>query len=276
MNVIRAVEVFSLEVTSALEFLKEQAGHGSHPSFAFAGPAIVFMKNIFRWFTLHNTSNEVQHIHQRFPDTRHFDNFDDDRLEWLDVTFPLYIEELKNSTSPRGFLTKETYEALLLTTYSTAACIRHLLVTEKLSFVLTRKFSSDPIEALFGTLRRSLGCNDQLDVRSAMSGLEKLLKTGIAASSESSDVLHNERPELSKGLLLVAPGACGSSVELPPEAVRVLERLKVARVPANLPKLQLSATVYVGGYVACVIREHVTCDSCCSMTSKPLSNQPLQ
>lgn len=145
MNVIRAVAVFSLEVTSAFEFLNEQAGHGSHPSFAFAGPAIVFMKNIFRWFTLHDTSNEVQHIYQPFPDTRHFDNFDDDRLEWLDVTFPLYIEELKkNSTSPRGFLTTETYEALLLTTYSTCACVRHLLVTEKFYFVLTRKFSSDP------------------------------------------------------------------------------------------------------------------------------------
>lgn len=50
----------------------------------------------------------------------------------------------------------------------------------------------------------------------------------------------------------------------------------MARVPASLPTLQLSATVYVGGYVALAIREHVTCDSCCSMTSKPLSNQPLQ
>lgn len=277
MNVIRAVEVFSLDVTSALEFLKEQAGHGSHPSFAFAGPAIVFMKNIFRWFTLHDTSNKVQHIHQRFPDTRHFDNCDDDRLEWLNVTFPLYIEDLKKkSTSPRGFLTTETYEALLLTTYSTAACVRHLLVTEKFSFVLTRKFSSDPIEALFGTLRRSLGCNDQLDVRSAMSGLEKLLKTGIAAASESSNVLHNERPELRKGILVNAPVTSGSSVKLPPEAGLVLERLKIARVPASLPTLQLSATVYVGGYIARVIREHVTCDSCYSLMSKPLSYQPLQ
>lgn len=69
------------------------------------------------------------------------------------MTFPLYIEELrKNLTSPRGFLTAETYEAILLTTYLTAACVRHLLVTKKFSFVLTRKFSSDPIEAIFGTL----------------------------------------------------------------------------------------------------------------------------
>ncbi|KAH6921110.1 hypothetical protein HPB50_027901 [Hyalomma asiaticum] len=109
-----------------------------------------------------------------------------------------------------------------------------------------------------------------------MSGLEKLLKTGIAAASESSNVLHNERPELRKGILVNAPVTSGSSVKLPPEAGLVLERLKIARVPASLPTLQLSATVYVGGYIARVIREHVTCDSCYSLMSKPLSYQPLQ
>ncbi|KAH7976816.1 hypothetical protein HPB52_019993 [Rhipicephalus sanguineus] len=73
-----------------------------------ARPAIVFMKNIFRWFTLRDTSNKVQRIHQRFPDSLHFDTFDDDRLELLNVTFPLYIEELKkNSTSPHTALKKE-------------------------------------------------------------------------------------------------------------------------------------------------------------------------
>ncbi|XP_049516704.1 uncharacterized protein LOC125942564 [Dermacentor silvarum] len=195
MNVKRAVEVLAPDVTSALEFLKEQAGHSCHPHFAAAGPSILFMKNIYRWFLLHDNSNRQQYIHQNCPDIRHYDDAYDSRLEWLEVTLPLYIEELKkNSTSPRGFLTKETCEALLLTTYSTVACIRYLLKSEDFCFVLTRKFSSDPIESLFGTLRRSLGCNDQLDVRSAISGLEKLLKTGIATHSQNSNVLHKQEP----------------------------------------------------------------------------------
>lgn len=41
----RAVEVLSPDVTSALEFLKEQAGHGSHHL------PIIFMKNLFRWLS---------------------------------------------------------------------------------------------------------------------------------------------------------------------------------------------------------------------------------
>lgn len=74
----------------------------------------------------------------------------------------------------------------------TAACIKYLLVAKNFYFVLTRKFSIDPFESLFGTLRRSLGCNDQLDVRPAVAGLEKLLKTGIALAPENSNVLHHE------------------------------------------------------------------------------------
>lgn len=63
-------------------------------------------KNILRWFTLHDTRCKVQHIQQHFADARHYDSPDDDRLEWLNVTFPMYIEELKkNATSREGFLT---------------------------------------------------------------------------------------------------------------------------------------------------------------------------
>lgn len=94
---------------------------------------------------------------------------------------PMYLDVLrKNCEHPHEFLTKETHEAFLLTTYSTVACMKYLLTEEKCLFVITRKFNSDPIELLFGTLRLSSGCNDVLDVRTALSGLEKIWKTGIA------------------------------------------------------------------------------------------------
>ncbi|KAH7958961.1 hypothetical protein HPB49_006957 [Dermacentor silvarum] len=48
--------------------------------------------------------------------------------------------------------------------------------------------SSDPIKAMFGLLRRSAGCNHLLDIRNAVCGLEKLLKSGIVAASSDSNV----------------------------------------------------------------------------------------
>ncbi|KAH6919553.1 hypothetical protein HPB50_029469 [Hyalomma asiaticum] len=251
MNVQKAVEVSSPDVTSALEFLKEQAGHSCHPIFAAGGPTIVFMENIYRWFILHDTSNKLQHVHQRFPDVRYYDYPADERLERLEVTFPEYMENLKKqATHARGFLTTETYEALLLTT--------------------------DPIESLFGTLRRSLGCNDQQDARSAVSGLQKLPKTGIASASENRNVLRSEEAGRNNGPVVARQQTPTISTKLPEEAIHVLERLKRTNVPTSLPTLQLSAVGYVGGYIARVVMEHMDCDDCCAVTTKALSNQPLQ
>uniref|UniRef100_A0A147BC10 Putative transposase protein n=1 Tax=Ixodes ricinus TaxID=34613 RepID=A0A147BC10_IXORI len=278
MNVSRAIDVLSPDVTSTLRYLKDQAGHSSNTSFASSGPTITFMESMYRWFLLHDTSNKSQHERQRFPDVRHYDDPQDSRLEWLETAFPLYLEDLKTrANTPRQFLSKETYEALLLTTYSTVSCVRHLLTKEHYLFVLTRKFSSDPIESLFGTLRRSVGCNDQLDVRSTLSGLEKMLKTGIATASRASNVAHSgdTEPHL-QGLRHVQPRASKElKLELSRDAKCVLGRLKVSEVRQRLPTLELSATAYVRGYIARVVSEHMECDSCITVTTKPVCNQPV-
>ncbi|KAH8031788.1 hypothetical protein HPB51_020859 [Rhipicephalus microplus] len=44
------------------------------------------------------------------------------------------------------------------------------------------------MESFFGFLRRTAGCNDLVDVRSALRGVEKMLKTGIVAASQKSNV----------------------------------------------------------------------------------------
>ncbi|KAH6919552.1 hypothetical protein HPB50_029468 [Hyalomma asiaticum] len=151
--------------------------------------------------------------------------------------------------------------------------VRHCVILRHLS---TKKFSSDPIESLFGTLRRSLGCNDQMDARSAVSGLQNLLKTGIAAAPENSNVLRSEEAGQNNGAVVARQQTPTISTKLPEEAVHVLERLKRTNVPTSLPTLQLSAVVYVGGYIARVDLEHMDCDDCCAVTTKALSNQPLQ
>lgn len=171
------------------------------------------------------------------PIVRHYDDPDDRRLEWLELSFPMYVEELKNrSLSANNLFTAETYEALLLMTYFTVACVRHLLTGEKFLCVLTQKFNSAPIEPLFGTLGRCLGSNDQLDVHSAMSGLEKLLKTGIVTAPECSNILHEQELAESDAL----PTAVRTHKELSSAIIHVLERLKVQDVPASLPTLQVT------------------------------------
>lgn len=189
MGVKPAVQLSSPAVTAALSFMKDHAGHTCDTKFTSVGPTVEFTNNVSRWFTLMDVSDCQQHIHQNHPDTRHFDDPEDSRLRWLDLVYLEYIEELKMASAPINFLTKKlTMHWYLIANVASVQCIRFLL-DRGLKFVLTRKFSSDPIESLFGTLRWSADCNDMLDVRSALSGLEKLLKTGIVAASHTSNVL---------------------------------------------------------------------------------------
>ncbi|KAH7956473.1 hypothetical protein HPB52_010041 [Rhipicephalus sanguineus] len=203
--------VATKSVTAALEFLREQAGHSCDAAFAAAGPTIAFMRNIYRWFLLHDTSNTSEYIHQNNPDVRHYDDLEDSRLEWLELTVPI----------------------------------------------------------------RSLGSNDTLDVRCAMSGLEKLLKTGIAAVNEGSNVLHEQQSGPSNALPAAARTPRDPS-ELPRGGTAVLKRFKVKTVPAIVPTLHVTATVYMGGYIAPVVREHIDFDYCWQLTSNVPSSQPLQ
>jgi hypothetical protein len=47
-------------------------------------------------------------------------------------------------------------------------------------FVLTRRFSSDPIEQLFGAIRQLIGGNFKGDATAVSQAFEKILRTGIA------------------------------------------------------------------------------------------------
>lgn len=184
MNVSRAVQVLSPPVTAALKLLQEQAGHTCDISFAAVGPAVDFMDTVHRWFLLMDVSNCVQHIHQNLPDSKQYESVDDARLTWLMTSFLQYLADMKRRCTPKQFLSRETYHGLVMTTTSNVECVKYLLGVANFKFVLTRQFSSDPIESFFGWLRRSAGSNDQTDARAVLSGLEKVLKTGLISASK--------------------------------------------------------------------------------------------
>lgn len=62
MNVLYAVQTFSLEVTSTLDYMKDNhivLRLTSRVNFSEAGPTIRFMKNVYKFFTVHNISDKL-------------------------------------------------------------------------------------------------------------------------------------------------------------------------------------------------------------------------
>ncbi|XP_075538562.1 uncharacterized protein LOC142572968 [Dermacentor variabilis] len=272
MNVSRAVQVFSPPVTAALKVLKEQAAHTVDISFASVGPTVQFMETVHRWFLLMDLSNCVQHIDQKLPESKQYETADDIRLTWLLTSFLEYLEEMKNKCTQKQFLSKEIYHALVMTTKSNVACVKYLLETSKFKFVLTRKLSSDPMESFVGWLRRSAGSNDQTDAHAVLSGIEKVLKTGIISASESSNVV-DTTSHASGALHNAGKSRHDPSRHFPAEATRLLgERLKK---PDRLhPTVAMAAISMVGGYLARVVQEQIDCSNCISPVLKPSSASP--
>ncbi|KAH6920510.1 hypothetical protein HPB50_028500 [Hyalomma asiaticum] len=275
MNVMVAVQLFSLAVTAALCYLKDQAGHSCDADFASAGPTIEFMQMMQRWFTMMDISNCQKHIHCNNVDARQFTEADDPRLEWLEGAFLIYIEDLRNESAADSFLSKETYHALVFATKSNVQCVRHLLTTKKFSFVLTRKMSSDPIESMFGFLRRSSGSNDVLDVKSAMCGLEKMLKTGIVAASDQSNV-QSSTSYVARQLLPTQ-----HSTAMPPTGSRFLDQavndLK-NHMTTSTPRItgpDEASVAVVGGFIVRAASERILCSNCIALLQGQKGNTPL-
>lgn len=125
------------------------------------------------------------------------------------------------------------------------------------------------------------------DVRAALSGLDKLLQTVIAASNAASNIALKEHAAMSghvvDGKLSSAQRASASipvltsTVQAVPQLLRarlVLRRLITAILPQHLPSLQVSAIAYVGGYTARIVRKY-DCENCIALCTKPVSNHPI-
>lgn len=123
MNVKRAKDIFSLEVITALEYLKDHSQQIGAHEFCNAGATITFMKNIKKWFDIHDVSSSNTDMHK--PEKMHLFNINDERLQWLEHDFPRYLAKIKDASEKegKGFLSKETYQAILVTSSSTVEWI---------------------------------------------------------------------------------------------------------------------------------------------------------
>ncbi|KAH7953581.1 hypothetical protein HPB49_010341 [Dermacentor silvarum] len=191
--------------------------------------------------------------------------------------YPTNIEKMnvRNESAAGSFLSKETYHALIFATTSNVQCIRHLLTVKKFEFVLTRKMSSDPIESMFGFLRRSSGSNDILDVKSAICGLEKMLKTGIVAASDQSNV-QSSTSFAARQLLPIQhshtmPATGNKFID---QAVNDLKNHCTTLTPRITGPHEASVAM-VGGFIVRAATESIVCSNCIALLQGQKGNTPL-
>ncbi|KAG0423688.1 hypothetical protein HPB47_000533 [Ixodes persulcatus] len=254
MNVLRAVQVFSPQVTAALEHLQQNSRVSSLLStFRDATSTINFMKVMKKWFDIHDTTYNGSGC--KMPISRE----DDDRLLWLQNEFCSYVKTIQECSIATGVgnFTEETYSALLFSTKSTVEVTRFLL-RKGVSYVLTRKFNSDPIEALFGQLRFMCGGNDALDARAVTTALDHIVKKKALPS---------------KGVAVQDEDAEEAAASVPQDVVEELKALK-AHLSAPPASVAYSGLVYVGGYLAKLVSD-LGCHACVMLVTTNKTSSPL-
>ncbi|KAH8027340.1 hypothetical protein HPB51_004692 [Rhipicephalus microplus] len=274
MNVRRAVDIFSVQVTSVLRFLQQHGHRLGANGFQNCLPTLEFMEVVQKWFALHNIKSTTLHWTSRDALRMPFYSADDERLLWLETECLQYFAQWKESTlHKKEFLSEETYEALRVTTLSTVLCTRHLLQLG-FYFVLTGKFSSDEVESLFSAIRQLNGSNDLTHAYAALSALQKILTTGIIHSSESGNVGGVVAPLGEVPALPVEPvkqAATGTDIrKLLLPHLATLERYPCPPQQS----LRSSTLALIAGFLVRAIQDNIECEGCLVKLQAPSSSSP--
>ncbi|KAH7965909.1 hypothetical protein HPB49_012124 [Dermacentor silvarum] len=140
----------------------------------------------------------------------------------------------------------------------------------------TKSHAENFLKAMLGFLRRNSGCNDALDVKSAVCGIEKMLKTGVVAFSAKSNV--RSSTSLSSTQLLPVhhpPTKTTSTAEKVLEAA--IDRLKeqclsAAPLPSNP---DVASVAMAGGFIVTAASENIPCAECIVLLQGTKANTPL-
>ncbi|KAI9555873.1 hypothetical protein GHT06_018390 [Daphnia sinensis] len=208
---------------------------------------------------LHEWHREVDDIVKRMPDGT---------KEEEDA-----IKEAK-----KKFLTHETYEALTFTTSSTVACIRHLLQKLGFKYVLTRRFSSDPVKQLFGAIRQMMVSNFKGDATAVSQAFEKILRTEIAYNSIYGNTTLSRESEKEYELIRNSEKCkikMTKALTLLPESNFIMLN-EIYKAPVRPKTSSQSCTVaFLAGYVVRVLTEQEFCEDCIARLQGVKCTDPL-
>jgi hypothetical protein len=274
MNVLRAVQIFSPAITSSLQFLKTEDDR-----FSDVDSTITYMKNMYYFFQIHNVSSRRHYIESLDSSVAPYTNISDERLEWLNATFPNYIDDIQNTSQQIGLkgLSNETAHALKFTAKSTCLCVKFLLQEAGFYYVLTRSFNSDAIEGMFSHIRLKGGSNDATDARTAEYAIRQILRCGIIKASSSANTATNVNfiSSASNMSSTSTSDSENATITLPLYLQAKIETLKSNSIPS--PDIYSASIAFLSGYVIKKIEDKFHCDECItSLVSTTLPGPLLQ
>lgn len=138
---------------------------------------------------------------KKLPDKKPFYSSTDERLYFLEIEFPEILRKWESEIERWETVIFDkrnlpsTCTSILFTSLPTVGCVKYLLDELKFKFVLTRRLSSDNVQQIFGVVRQMAVGNFNCDAVSVSQSFEKILRTGIAETSENENTILRRETE---------------------------------------------------------------------------------
>lgn len=132
-----------------------------------------FLTIIRNWWSIVNTKSKNIGIVSRNDFAGPFYSSDDNRLEFLQK-FVQWLDHWNNIENNNGRLTKDTYNAIRLSTETLIQIIPYCFEKIKIKFILPGKFQTDDLEKRFGRYRRLAGTNYHVSVTEVKESEKKI------------------------------------------------------------------------------------------------------
>ncbi|KAH9379014.1 hypothetical protein HPB48_007327 [Haemaphysalis longicornis] len=272
MKVCRATQIFSPPVIATLQFLQDNPS--SHPDaheFENSSPTINFMKMVAKWYALHDIGKVQSSGLHDGP----FIVTDDERLSWLELDFVCYMEDLRMHSDRSKRMTKETYEATLLTTKSTLALIEFLLDHVNFRYVLTRGLTATPWSHCSVVIGSLMAAMTKWTPGRQFTLWKKLLKVGILQAAKSGNAPASS--EMKAPIRMTVQNV--ETYPLPAPVVfatrELASEIEFVNRFSEEADIKIAPVAFLAGYVARVCVEKVPCRSCKALLQAEDPSQPI-
>ena len=171
-----------------------------------------------------------------------------------------YIKDLAHSNGKKVLVgqRKTAFIGFLINMKSVRFLYRLYVQTRHLSYLLTFKFSQDPLETLFSVIRASLGSNNNPTVIQFTAAFKKIL---LGAANRSRSYFSNCSEGFYKILVQTSPKKCIDTILDNYQHDSEFIDMYLSNTDTN-SKLKEDILIYIAGYVQKKIFRKVKCDEC--------------
>lgn len=213
-----------------------------------------FCEIIRKWWDIVNTKSTIKGLLKRNEYCKPMKLDSDISFNFLEK-FITWLEIWNNSVNNIGILSKDTFEALVLTTKSILNIVKFSLTELQLDYFLVGKLQTDDLESRFRLYRSMAGCNYKVSYTEVIESEKKIR-------------IHNVFTHNKKDYTKLIQNSNDNSLHDDSYEIADFDTILNSNFYLENAKAEDSSYLYVNGYASNKALQDISCESCRNLILK--------